>query len=307
MSLANIKASYAPARMGRKYGYRDPKVYTMKGYHRAQDIRKLDPSGRFSVVSDVHSLSAGKVVYIGRPNDLIELTIVVDTGRRRGRYEWHSHNAEPVVKIGQKVGAGQKLCRNAAADENPGTAWSGPHDHMGISDYIDGAWRNRPEYDPLPFIREALAAVDKPKPTPKPAGVSKPKPTKITYYGEQVTTADVNLRAEPSTKAAILGVVPKATVVKNGAAVNGWHPVKWGTKTGYIRGDYIVVRKKTVASDKGLNLRKTPSEKGKNIITGLRKGTKVTVLSVLGSKDNARWWRVRAGIRTGWVDSRFLA
>ncbi len=65
------------------------------------------------------------------------------------------------------------------------------------------------------------------------------------------------------------------------------------------------VRKKTVASDKGLNLRKTPSEKG-GIITGLRKGTAVTVLSVLGTTDSARWWKVRVGIRTGWVDSRYL-
>lgn len=163
--------SFQQSRWGRRYGYRDP-IYA-KGYHRGQDLRAQNKAGTASVVVDVHTLSAGTVVYVGRPNNSLGMTVVIDTGRKRGRYESHSHMAGVVVKVGQKVAADQKLGRNARMNENPGLV-TGVHDHMTITDFLDGAWNTgRPEYDPLPFIRDALAAAagtgdPTPLPTPDP-------------------------------------------------------------------------------------------------------------------------------------------
>lgn len=257
---------------------------------------------------DVPALLGGKVVRVVRTSTM-GMVVVIQVG---SRYFAYCHLADrdlpdvgDVIKQGGRVGR-LAWSTDPKSRDYAGTAWKGIHLHLVVTNQPNGAFQYPRAagvefYDPAPIIRDVLA----PKPNPKPAGVKKPNPPKITYYGKQVTTTAVNLRSEPNTKSKILAVVPAATVVANGAAVNGWHPVKYGTKHGWIRGDYIVVRDKTVTAAKGLNLRKTPSTRG-TIVTGLKKGTKVTVLAVQGTKDNARWWKVRAGARTGWVDSRFL-
>ncbi|WP_424446460.1 hypothetical protein [Microbacterium sp. CH-015] len=156
----SVAEAYGPDRMGRAFGWRpgpgQPNPYTISGYHRGQDVRKTDPTGSYSVVTDVVSLSAGVVshLYTGKSTGR---EVVVDTGRKVGRYEIHCHNAPGAVAKGARVGAGGWLARNATAKQKPGTAWSAPHDHFMISDYPDAAHENRPVYDPRPFIAAALA------------------------------------------------------------------------------------------------------------------------------------------------------
>lgn len=148
-------ATYAPDRIGYRYGTPD-KAYS-KGYHRGQDVRELNADETASVVTAVDAIDDGTVAYVGRPNDLLGLTVVIDTGRPpgEGRYESHSHLAEVVVRVGQKVASGERLARNAGMDERPGMV-DGSHDHVTITDYPDGAWTtSRPEYDPLPFMEAA--------------------------------------------------------------------------------------------------------------------------------------------------------
>ncbi len=156
----SVAEAYAPDRMGRPYGWRppagEPNPYTISGYHRAQDVRKTDPTGAYSVVTDVVSLSAGRISHVytaastGRE-------VVVDTGRARGRYEIHCHNAPGGLGVGTVVAAGDRIARNANAKQKPGSAWSAPHDHFVISDYPDAAHSDRPTYDPRVFIAAALA------------------------------------------------------------------------------------------------------------------------------------------------------
>ena len=147
--------TYAPDRIGYRYGTPD-RAYS-KGYHRGQDVRKLNESGTASVVTDVEAIDDGVVVYVGRPNGLLAWTVVIDTGRARGRYESHSHMADISVGVGQRVSSGDRLGRNASMREDRGFI-DGVHDHVTITDYPGGAWETwRDEYDPLPFMQAAYA------------------------------------------------------------------------------------------------------------------------------------------------------
>ncbi len=154
-----VEEAYAQGRWGRAFGWRPAagqvNPYTISGYHRGQDIRQMDPSESYSIVSDVLSLSSGVVSHTYNATSTGR-EIVVDTGRKLGRYEIHCHNAPGGVAKGTRVEAGAWLARNATAAQQPGTAWSGPHDHFVISDYPDAAHANRPVYDPRDFIRTAL-------------------------------------------------------------------------------------------------------------------------------------------------------
>lgn len=145
--------TYAPDRIGYRYGVPDS-AYT-KGYHRGQDVRKLNADETASVVTDVDTIDGGTIAYVGIPNNLLRRTVVIDTGRARGRYESHSHLADINVSVGQRVASGQRIARNAAMNEGPGLV-TAPHDHVTITDYLGGAWETwRGEYDPLPFMQAA--------------------------------------------------------------------------------------------------------------------------------------------------------
>lgn len=145
--------TYAPDRIGYRYGTPDS-AYS-KGYHRGQDVRLRGPYG--SLVTQVDAIDDGVVVYVGRPNGLLAWTVVIDTGRARGRYESHSHMADISVGVGQRVSSGDRLGRNASMDEDHGFI-DGVHDHVTITDRFDGAWVTwLNEYDPLPFMQAAYA------------------------------------------------------------------------------------------------------------------------------------------------------
>lgn len=145
-----------------------------------------------------------------------------------------------------------------------------------------------------------------PKPAkPQPAG--KPASTKVIYSTKQMATDHVNLRSAPSTvNTPILAVIPAGKVVLTGPAKGSWHPVKYGSRTGWVHASYLIAHAKTVRAEKGLNLRKTATDRERNVIVTLKNGTKVTLLAVQGKTDQSRWVKVRAGVRTGWVDNRFL-
>ena len=57
----------------------------------------------------------------------------------------------------------------------------------------------------------------------------------ITYY----TTANVNMRATPSTSGAKVCTVPKSSKVTGIGYSNGWSKVKYSTKTGWIKQTYL--------------------------------------------------------------------
>lgn len=153
----NLQEAYAPERLGRPWGFKSSDY--AGGYHRGLDVRKQNAGRTASIVTDVIAIHSGTVTYVGRPNKSLELTIVIDRGEGvKGRYESHSHSADASVKVGDRVEGGDRLARNARMNERPGQI-RGVHDHVVISDWVDGAWNTRrATYDPMPFIEAALAA-----------------------------------------------------------------------------------------------------------------------------------------------------
>lgn len=158
---ARLLATYAPARSGLPYGVRHPR-YTLKGYHRGWDWRRQNQAQTASVETDVAAIDDGKVVFVGapvkdprHPRALVGPIVVIDTGRKKGRYESHSHTIASV-KFGDIVESGSRLGRNARMNEHPGLI-DGVHDHITITDTIDGAWMKRTDYNPMPYIAAAIA------------------------------------------------------------------------------------------------------------------------------------------------------
>ena len=164
---------YGSDRLGRVFGYRD-KVYA-GGWHRGLDVRKQVPSGAYSISHDVLAIFSGRVVAVVRKTK-IGLTIVIDTGRKVGRYESHSHLRNAQVSVGDYVSSGQRIAETDTNARTAGSSWAGPHDHIVFSNSSDAAWNTaRAVFDPLPMIREVLAtpAGGTSKPVPKPT----PTPT----------------------------------------------------------------------------------------------------------------------------------
>ena len=53
-------------------------------------------------------------------------------------------------------------------------------------------------------------------------------------------TADLHLRQAGNTSSSILTTIPKGSALSvTGAAVNGWFPVTYGGKTGWVKGTYL--------------------------------------------------------------------
>ncbi|MBF8416894.1 SH3 domain-containing protein [Heyndrickxia coagulans] len=139
-----------------------------------------------------------------------------------------------------------------------------------------------------------------------------------TKYVNVDSNSSLTLRAKPSKSAAKLDSLKKGTAVLVYNVSDGWAEVKAGTKTGYVRAEYLTSTKpgstatttstaktttKYVNVDKGshLILRSKASETS-SILDSLPRGEKVTVYSISGD-----WAKVKAGNKTGYVHASFLA
>lgn len=76
-----------------------------------------------------------------------------------------------------------------------------------------------------------------------PRTVTPPAPTAATTT--LYTTANVRLRAEPSTGSGIILTVPSGSAVTSTKLEGTWHYVTYGNYTGWIRGDYLATRRPT--------------------------------------------------------------
>ena len=117
----------------------------------------------------------------------------------------------------------------------------------------------------------------------------------------------LNLRAEASLSAKVLGQFPTGTLVEILEPGQDWHKVQVDGVSGYMMAKYLsgdarevsaTVRTNTGA---GLNFREEPHMEGA-IITSYKPGTAVTVL-----QKGAAWSRVRVGDREGFMATRYLA
>lgn len=255
MTNAAVRDYYGPDRWGRGYDYIDWNAYPTYGRHRALDLRKLSPNGAYSIAVPIVTLTAGTISHLYQ-YPLTGREIVVDTGRKRGRYEIHSHAADPAPR-GTRVAAGGRIGKTATRDEQPGAigvSWFGIHDHFVISDYPDAGHNiDRPRYDPAEFIRTALAApaggkgepIEPPKPAPVPEEEEDdmaPKLIRRNEKGEEWSLVHPSYRGETDLERGYL-----VTTDENRA--KAWarlHGKGWGVPGTYTanvnRADYIAIQ-----------------------------------------------------------------
>ena len=118
----------------------------------------------------------------------------------------------------------------------------------------------------------------------------------------------LNLRAEPSKNASVLGQYPTGTWVEVLEAGIDWSRVSVDGKTGYMMSQYLTTGAAGSSTtmyvrtnSRGLNLRKEPSDSAE-IITSYPKGTKVTVLA-----RGSQWHKVSVDGNVGYMSAQWLS
>ena len=198
----------------------------------------------------------------------------------------HLKTGSMLVKVGQIVGIGTRLATMGQTGDARGV-------HLHLEVRIGKNDRDH-RVDPRTYFTKELPGVSV-LPAPATAGSS--------VVHVQVTTTALHLRQSASENSKSLGVMPKNTVVTTSRYKGDWDKVTWGSKHGYAHIDFMVWRDRSTTA--ALNLRSGPSTKNK-ILTVLPKGTKVQIISVVGTTDTARWAKVKAAGKTGYVDRGFL-
>lgn len=138
--------------------------------------------------------------------------------------------------------------------------------------------------------------------------VQNPSPSNLApgSFG-QVTNVNysANLRANPSTSAALIGTIPKATVVKILDYSNGWYKIYYNNSTAWIYGNLLgtikIGKYVTIKDAYQLNIRLLPSSTG-NIIGVLAENQCAQVLGISGD-----WINISINGINGWCYSKYIS
>lgn len=253
--------------------------------HKGRDYGWISDPKYIPESREVRAAAAGKVVGVNLSDPWYRgwgrFVLIQHTDKAWTAY---AHFAEDTitVRVGDIVQAGQLLGRMGSS----GKTGNPPTIHLHFEVRI-GGFGEQHRVPPLRYF-----TVDLPGKSilPAPAG-------QLSYPNKRRVLLPTNLRKSPKT-GNVVTVIPAGTVVQSGKAVNGWTPVKYGKKTGWVSSDLVSIRTRTVTLD-GLWLRDKPSGKRK---ATLKKGTRVTVLEGrLGRNGKVRYVKVRVGARVGWV------
>ena len=127
-------------------------------------------------------------------------------------------------------------------------------------------------------------------------------------------TGTVNIRAGKGTNTALLGSLPKgAHVLATGKASGDWQPIRYESKTAYVRRDYLKADAKPASTfTTGPTGRKTTTARvylrtGPNLRSSIvRTYAKGSVMQVTG-KSSGDYSQVTVGGATGWMATRLLS
>ena len=133
-----------------------------------------------------------------------------------------------------------------------------------------------------------------------------PKSKYIKKVTETSTTANLNLRTKASTSSSSQGVIPKGTVVNLTGKTSGkWKEVTWGSKKGWVSGDYLKTR--TYTKDMSVRYMTVYTDIHETSAMNHRIGdvnfrTQVSLLDVKGSYSHIKtaWFH-------GWVPSKNIS
>jgi len=134
----------------------------------------------------------------------------------------------------------------------------------------------------------------------------------VTKYGI-VTASVLNVRSGASTKNSIIGQLKKNQTVNIISSSNGWHKIQFGSKTGYVHGDYVKISstqtgnsntnkssKTGTVTASALNLR-TGAGTSHKIIGVLKRNATITILETKNG-----WHKIQYGSTTGYVSGSYV-
>lgn len=146
----------SPDRRHNPYGAPGDKGMYEKGYHRGEDI------ANDGAIANVPALWGGTIVAAGRSR-LIGYYVAIVYDLWPDVVFIHCHLFEPTARTIGRTAVGEVFARTADMDEKPGLI-SGPHLHLVASTHADGGHNTaRPDFDPKPYIAEALASIAPPQ------------------------------------------------------------------------------------------------------------------------------------------------
>lgn len=108
-------------------------------------------------------------------------------------------------------------------------------------------------------------------------------------------TDNLNLRKKASTSSKVLDQLDAGEKVTVLNKKGKWYQVKSGSKTGYLRNDFLTFQYCGYVKGSGINMRKKATTDSK-VITTLGAGDKVSILD-----DSGNWYKVRYDGETGYI------
>lgn len=118
---------------------------------------------------------------------------------------------------------------------------------------------------------------------------------------------NANFRANPSTSAALLGTIPKGTVLYMITYSNGWYQVNYNGNVGWIWGNVLapIPSGKYVAftGSNYLNIRVNPSSTA-TVVGTLQKNQ---YAEVIGYSADGLWFKISINGITGWANKAYLS
>ncbi|MGC5165748.1 SH3 domain-containing protein [Luteimicrobium sp. DT211] len=279
-------------RLSSYYGPRCMPTVNASDWHLGQDMAAADGTPIYAVASGVVR-KAGAVSGFGQ-------WIVIDhviAGKKVSTVYGHMWNATKYVKAGQKVTAGQHI-----ANVGSNGVATGPHLHLEVWPGGYGASST----DPLVYMKARGVNLT----AGATSAIKRSVPSSCTYYAR----SRLNLRvgASTSTPSKVVLPVNAKLTTKPGSKSNGWLPVAYGSRSGWVYSTYVGPTKVAVPKPATktvryvgvttLNLRASASTSSK-VVAKLTRGTAVTYQ---GSVSKSGWVKVSAAGHTGYVSTQYL-
>jgi uncharacterized protein YgiM (DUF1202 family) len=282
-------------RLSSYYGPRCMPTVNASDWHLGQDMAAADGTPIYAVASGVVR-KAGAVSGFGQ-------WIVIDHvigGKKVSTVYGHMWNATKYVKAGQRIKTGQHI-----ADVGSNGVATGPHLHLEVWPGGYGVSST----DPLAYMKSHGVNLT----AGATSAIRRSVPSSCTYYAR--TRLNLRVGASTGTPSKVVLPVNARLVTKPGSKSNGWLPVTYGSRSGWVYSTYVGPSKVAVpASSKPahktvryvavttLNLRASASTSSK-VVARLKRGAAVTYQ---GSVSRSGWVKVTSGGHTGYVAAQYL-
>ena len=134
----------------------------------------------------------------------------------------------------------------------------------------------------------------------------------------EVTVSALNIRSGPSTSYKVIGSLKKGNTVTITSTQSGWYKIKYGSKTGWVSGQYVKIKSSSNSNNNASNNSTTSSKKlvataGLNVRSG--GSTKYKVIGYIKKNETVEnigvsstgWYKVKLSDGTiGYASNKYL-